>query len=85
VRAAGKLLAKTEVKGDDLRDQLAALAADPDAAQMLRLAAMESLVSLKDPRLDKVLAAAVRDAGLEGGPMLARTEELLRERKVKLP
>jgi hypothetical protein len=66
-------------------DSIAALAADADAAQNLRLVALESLLSLKDPRLDKALAAAVRDAGLEGGPMLARTEELLRERKVKLP
>jgi HEAT repeat protein len=83
-RAAGKLLALPGVKGDELRDQLAALVADADAEQELRVAALEALVALQDARLDKALAAAARDAGLEGGPLLERTERLLRERKVKL-
>src|SRR5262249_40662414 len=84
VRAAGKLLARPQIKADDLRDQLAALVADADAEESLRLVALEALVSLKDPRLDKALAAVVRDAGLEGHTLLARTENLLREQKAKL-
>src|SRR5262249_2540195 len=83
-RAAGKLLARAEGKADDLRDQLAALVADADASQELRAAALEALVAVKDPRLDKALATAVRDAGLEGSGLLVRTEQLLRERKVKV-
>jgi len=83
-RAAAKLLALPGVKADDLRDQLAALFADADADEWLRLAALETLVKVNDPRLDKALRAAVRDAGLEGRSLLARTEQLLAERKVKL-
>ncbi len=83
-RAAGKLLALPGVKADELRDQLAALFADPDAGESLRRAALETLVKVDDPRLDKALRAAVRDAGLEGTSLLARTEELLAKRKVKL-
>ena len=83
-RAAGKLLALPGVKADDLRDQLAALFADADASEWLRLAALDTLVKVKDPRLDKALRAAVRDAGLEGTSLMARTEQLLTEHKVKL-
>jgi HEAT repeat protein len=83
-RAAGKLLAPAGMKADDLRDQLAALVADADADEALRLAALDALVKVNDPRLDKALRAAVRDAGLEGTTLLARTEQLLAERKVKL-
>jgi HEAT repeat protein len=83
-RAAGKLLAVPGVKADDLRDQLAALFADPDAGEALRRAALETLVKVNDPRLDKALRAAVRDAGMEGTSLMARTEQLLAERKVKL-
>ena len=83
-RAAGKLLAVPGVKADDLRDQLAALFADPDAGEGLRLAALETLVKVNDPRLDKALRTAVRDAGQEGTSLMARTEQLLAERKVKL-
>ncbi len=83
-RAAGKLLAVPGVKADDLRDQLAALFADPDAGEGLRMAALETLVTVNDPRLDKALRTAVRDAGQEGTSLMARTEQLLAERKVKL-
>ncbi len=83
-RAAGKLLALPGVKADELRDRLAALFADPDAGEGLRLAALETLVKVHDPRLDKALRAAVRDAGLEGSSLMGRTEQLLAERKVKL-
>jgi HEAT repeat protein len=83
-RAAGQLLALPGVKADDLRDQLAALFADPDAGEGLRRAALETLVKVNDPRLEKALRAAVRDASLEHTALLARTEELLAQRKVKL-
>jgi HEAT repeat protein len=83
-RAAGKLLALPGVKADDVRDQLAALFADADAGEGLRLAALDTLVQVNDPRLDRALRAAVRDAGLEGTSLMARTEQLLAERKVKL-
>jgi hypothetical protein len=83
-RAAGKLLAVPGVKADELRDQLAALLADADASQGLRLLALQALLTAKDPRLDKVLQTVVRDAGLEGTELMVRTEWLLRQRKVKL-
>ena len=83
-RAAGKLLALPGVKADDLRDQLAALFADADAGEGLRLAALDTLVKVNDPRLDKALRSAVSDAGLEGTTLMGRTEQLLAERKVKL-
>jgi HEAT repeat protein len=87
VRAAAKLIPLSDAKTDDLRDTLAALLADADAALVLRLAALDALVTLKDDRLDRALTQAVRDAGLEGGSLvllLQRTETLLRERNVKL-
>ena len=83
-RAAGKLLVLPGVKGDDLRDQLAALFADADADEWLRLTALETLVKVNDPRLDQALRTAVRDAGLEGSGLMTRTEQLLAKRKVKL-
>ena len=83
-RAAGKLLAPLGVKADDVRDQLAALFADADASEVLRLAALDTLVKVNDPRLDKALRAAVRDAGLESTSLMYRTEQLLAERKVKV-
>jgi hypothetical protein len=83
-QAAGQLLALPGVKADALRDQLAALFADADAGEGLRLAALEALVKVNDPRLDKALRSAVREAGLEGTSLLARTEQLLTKRKVKL-
>jgi len=84
VRAAAKLIPLAMVKTDDLRDQLAGLVEDADAAQEVRVAALEALVTMKDPRLDRVLASTVRDSGLEGSGLLDRVEKLLRERKVQL-
>ena len=84
IRAATKLVPLANEKTDDVRDQLAALLADADANQGLRLAALEALLALKDTRLDRTLDLVVRDAGLEGSNLLERTETLLRERKVKL-
>jgi HEAT repeat protein len=83
-RAAGKLLARTDAKTDDVRDQLAALVADADAAQHVRSAALDALLALKDARLDHALAEAVRDVGLEGSALLAHVDKLVRERKVRL-
>jgi hypothetical protein len=84
IRAAVKLIPLSQEKEEGLRDQLAALVADGDASQEVRLAALNALAALKDPRLDKALAAAERDASLEGSGLLGRVEELLRLRKVKL-
>jgi HEAT repeat protein len=83
-RAAGNLAGLPSANANDVRDQLAALLADPQASQQARAAALDSLVALNDPRLDGALAQAVRDAGLEGSDLLNRIEQLLRERKVKL-
>jgi hypothetical protein len=83
-RAAGALLARPGVQADDVRDRLAALVADADASQAARGAALDSLLALNDPRLDRALGAAVRDAGLEGSELLARIEKLLTDRKVPL-
>jgi hypothetical protein len=83
-RAAGNLLALAAEKADDLHNQLAALLADPDSPEETRAAALESLLTLNDPRLDRALAQAVRDARLEGGNLLSKVEGLLRERKVTL-
>ena len=83
-RAAGNLVALPGVRADDLRDRLASLLADPGAPQEARVAALDSLVALNDPRLDGALAQAVRDAGLEGSALLDKIEKLLRERKVTL-
>jgi len=83
-KGAAKLVPVAEGKTDDARDQLAALLADADATQEVRVAALRALLTVKDPRLDRALAAVVRDAGLEGSFLLERTEALLRERKIKL-
>src|SRR5262249_3114258 len=72
-RAAGKLLAVPGMKADELRDQLAGILADGDADAGLRWMALETLVAVKDPRLDKALLAVVRDAGQEGSGLLERT------------
>jgi hypothetical protein len=71
-RAAGNLAALPGVTADDVRNQLASLLADPGAPSEARAAALDSLVTLKDARLDGALAQAVRDAGLEEGDLLAR-------------
>jgi hypothetical protein len=83
-RAAGNLLASAAQNADDLRDQLAALLADPGSPEGARAAALESLLTLNDPRLDGALVQTVRDARLEEGDLLSKVEGLLRERKVRL-
>jgi len=69
---------------DEVRDRLAALLADSDASQAVRAAALESLVSLNDPRLGKALVTAASDGALEGSELMQRMEELLAHRKQKL-
>jgi HEAT repeat protein len=83
-RAAGNLAALPGVAAADVRDQLASLLADPGAPVEARAAALDSLVTLKDARLDGALSQAVRDAGLEEGDLLNKIEKLLRDRKIKL-
>jgi hypothetical protein len=83
-RAVGSLAGIPGVRADDVRDKLAALLADRGAPQEARAAALDSLVSLNDPRLDRALAQAVRDAALEQSDLLDRIEELLSERKLRL-
>lgn len=83
--AARRLLANPEVQADGTRDQLAALLADASASEQTRHAALDMLVALKDPRLDRALLSAVGDANLERTDLLAQVERLLRERKIKLP
>lgn len=83
-RAAGNLVTLPRVSADDVRDQLAVLLADRGALQPARLAALNSLLALNDPRLDGALARAVRDAGLESSELLNKIEEQLCKRKVRL-
>jgi HEAT repeats len=83
-RAAGKLIKRTGTDTRDLRDKLAALLTDSSATEQMRIAALESLLLIDDPRLNAALASSVMDAGLEGTYLLERIEELLRERKVRL-
>ena len=83
-RAAGKLVALPGVNADDVRDRLAALLADRGAWQPARLAALNSLLTLNDRRLDGALALAVRDAGLESSDLLNKIEEQLCKRSVRL-
>jgi HEAT repeat protein len=87
-RAAQKLLDvpenRVKLGSDEVRDRLAALLADSDASQAVRAAALESLVSLNDPRLGKALVTAASDGALEGSELMQRMEELLAHRKQKL-
>jgi HEAT repeat protein len=83
-RGTGTLLARANVKADDLRERLAALLADVDASQPARSAALESLVKLRDARLHHALAVAVRDGLIEGSGLLAQVERNVVERKVVL-
>jgi HEAT repeat protein len=83
-QAAGKLIKKTGTDARELRDMLAALLTDSSATERMRIAALESLLLIDDPRLNAALASAVNDAGLEGTYLRGRIEELLRERKVRL-
>lgn len=80
-RAARQLLAKPGVQADDVRDALAATLADAHAAPPVREAALQALTALDDRRLADALGAAVRDAGLEGSPLLQAVEERLAARK----
>ena len=82
--AAGKLLALPGAQANDVRDQLSSLLADGDASPEARAAALRSLLALMDPRLDRALAKAVRDAGLEESRLLEQIEKQLRERKTTL-
>ncbi|MEA3209617.1 MAG: hypothetical protein QOE70_2674 [Chthoniobacter sp.] len=84
-RAAGRLLAVPGVANDEIRDQLAALLGDSSASVAARKAALEALVALQDPRLDRALIATVTDATLEKTSLLTQVEQLARERKLKLP
>ena len=84
IRAARKLLAVPEIRSDEVRDRLAALLADSDASQTVRAAALESLVSLNDPRLGIALAAAASDGALENSDLMRQIEELLAKRKQKV-
>jgi len=54
------------------------------AWQPTRLAALNSLLALNDPRLDGALTVAVRDVGLERSDLLNKIEEQLCKRKVRL-
>ncbi len=83
-RAARRLLAKPGVQADDVRDGLAALLADGHAALPVRQAALQALVALDDPRLADALGAAVRDAAIEGTPLLQTVEERLTARKAPI-
>jgi HEAT repeat protein len=80
-RAARKLLSRPGVRADDVRDGLAALLADGHASSPVRDAALQALAALDDPRLTEALGAAVRDAALEGSPLLKSVEERLAARK----
>ncbi len=83
-RAAGNLLALATENADDLHNQLAALLADSGSPEEARAAALEAMLMLNDPRLDRALAQAVVDARIEGGNLLSKVEASLRERKVRL-
>jgi hypothetical protein len=83
-RAARKLLAQAGARADDVRDELAALLSDVHATQPVRQAVLETLVGLDDPRLPQALSNAVRDAGLEGSPLLQAIEERLANRKERI-
>jgi HEAT repeat protein len=79
-QAAARLLARPEIKSEPVRDRLAALLADADAAQTVRDAALDALIALDDPRLVPTLSAVARDANLEGTPLLVRVESELAKR-----
>ncbi len=71
-------------QSDEVRDRLASLLADVHSTQPVRAAVLETLVKLNDPRLTAALVGAVRDAGLEGSPLLQTVEERLSTRKDRL-
>jgi hypothetical protein len=83
-RAARKLLPQAGATADDVRDDLAALLANPHAKEPVRAAALETLVSLDDPRLAAALGTAARDAALEGTALMLAVEERLAARKERI-
>lgn len=83
-RAAAKLVPAAEGKAAEIRARLRALLANADTPEVVRTAALDALMAIKDSQLDRALSAAVRDAGLEGTALLEGIEKLLRDRKVKL-
>jgi HEAT repeat protein len=80
-RAARKLLPQAGAQANDVRDDLANLLADVHANETVRAAALETLVSLNDPRLAMALSTAGRDAGLEGTALLQAVEDRLAARR----
>jgi hypothetical protein len=84
------LLKNPEIEGSEVRDQLASLLMSEDAAPGVRAAALETLLALKDSRLNKALAVAVSDATISKdifghSELLTPIENAMRERRVKLP
>lgn len=84
-RAAGRLLARPGISDEALREKLSGLLADASASEPVRAAALDALRELADPRLDRALAVACADAGLERTGLMSEIERLLRERKIRLP
>ncbi len=78
-RASARLLARPGLDDPAIRDRLAALASDGDAAVPVREAALDALIALKDARLPAALASVTRDADLEASPFLARAELELKQ------
>jgi len=79
-RASASLLAHSELKSESVRDRLASLLGDANASLPVRQAALEALEALDDPRLGHALTTVVRDANIEGTPLLADVERLLSKR-----
>lgn len=80
-RAARKLFLEPKLDTEAGRDRLATLVVDPDASPVVREAALDSLVALKDRRLTTGLRALARDGALEGSALLRRAETLLAAHK----
>ena len=83
--SARRLLARADFTAPAMRDQLAGLLADSSASEQARHAALDALLALRDPRLDRALITAASDANLEQTDLLTQIERHLRERKTKLP
>jgi hypothetical protein len=83
-RAARRLLEVPGARADDVRDELATLLSDVHANQPVRQAVLQTLIGLDDPRLPRAIKRAVRDAGLEGSPLLQSIEERLAARKEQI-
>ncbi len=77
-RAAASLLARPNLKDEVVRDRLAAILADANASHRVRHSALMVLTALKDVRLESALDLAVRDANLEGTPLLQAVERALK-------